>query len=61
MNNIISWFHKEVGIMNIAETNDPVPMLLDKLSSGDQIKIKIQNNNDNVIIQHDKKVQSIQI
>jgi hypothetical protein len=61
MTNIISWFHKEVGIMNVAETKDPVPMLLDKLSSGDQIKIKIQNNNDNIFIQHNKKVQSIHI
>jgi hypothetical protein len=61
MTNIMSWFHKEVGIMNVAEPNDPVPMLLDKLSSGDQIKIKIQNNNDNIVIQHDKRVQSIHI
>lgn len=61
MNNIINWFYKEVGIRHASETKDPVPVLLDKLSSGDQIKIKIQNNNDNVIIQNSKKVQSIHI
>lgn len=61
MPNIISWFHNEAGSTNLVETKDPVPMLIDKLSSGNQIKIKIQNNNDNVLIQHSKKVQTISI
>lgn len=60
MTNLISWFNKEFG-NTLLDTKDPVPDFLDKLSSGDQIKIKIQSHNDNIVIQNDKKVQSISI
>nr|BDA99263.1 hypothetical protein [Cryptomonas sp. NIES-3952] len=60
MINTINWFHNEFG-NKLIDTRDPVPDFLDKLSSGDQIKIKIQNHNDNILIQNDKKVQSITI
>lgn len=61
MTNIINWFHKEIEKSNLIEAKDPVPVLIDKLSSNDQIKIKIHNENDNVLIETARKVQSIQI
>ena len=61
MTNIISWFHKEIQNSTLLEAKDPVPVLLDKISSGDPIKIKIYSENDNVFIETGKKVQSIEI
>ena len=61
MTNIISWFHKEIGQSTLVEAKDPIPVLLDKLSSGDQIKIKIHNDNDNISIETSKKLHRIQI
>jgi len=61
MTNIINWFHKEIEKSNLIEAKDPVPVLIDKLSSTDQIKIKIHNENENVLIETNKKVQTIQI
>lgn len=61
MTNIINWFHKEIEKSNLIEAKDPVPVLIDKLSSNDQIKIKIHNENENVLIETTKKLQSIQI
>jgi len=61
MTNIINWFHKEIEKSNLIEAKDPVPVLIDKLSSSDQIKIKIHNENENVLIETTKKLQSIQI
>jgi len=61
MTNIINWFHNEIEKSNLIEAKDPVPVLIDKLSSTDQIKIKIHNENDNVLIEANKKAQTIQI
>ena len=61
MTNIISWFHKEIAHSAVIEAKDPIPVLLDKLSSGDQIKIKIHNDNDNVSIENSKRLNRIQI
>jgi len=61
MTNIINWFHKEIEKSNLIEAKDPVPVLIDKLSSSDQIKIKIHNENENVLIETTKKLRSIQI
>jgi len=61
MTNILSWFHKEIQNNNLMEAKDPIPVLLDKLSSGDKIKIKIHNNNDNVLIENNKKVHRIEV
>jgi hypothetical protein len=61
MTNIVSWFHKEIQNNNLMEAKDPIPVLLDKLSSGDKIKIKIHNNNDNVLIENNKKVHRIEV
>lgn len=61
MTNIINWFHKEIEKSNLIEAKDPVPVLIDKLSSKDQIKIKIHNENENILIETNRKVQSIQI
>ncbi len=61
MTNIISWFHKEIENNTLMEAKDPIPALLDRLSSDDQIKIKIHNDNDNVLIENNKKVNHIQI
>lgn len=61
MTNIINWFHNEIQNSILINATDPVPALLDKLSSGDQIKIKIYNDNDNILIENGKKAQSIQI
>jgi len=61
MTNIINWFHEQIEKSNLIDTKDPVPVLIDKLSSNDQIKIKIHNENENVLIETTKKVQTIQI
>jgi len=61
MTNIINWFNKEIEKSNLIEAKDPVPVLIDKLSSSDQIKIKIHNENENVLIETTKKLRSIQI
>lgn len=61
MTNIISWFHKEIENNTLMEAKDPIPALLDNLSSSDQIKIKIHNDNENVLIENHKKVNTIEI
>jgi hypothetical protein len=61
MTNIISWFHKEIEKTTLIEAKDPIPMLLDKLSSSDQVKIKIHSDNDNVLIENNRKVDRIEI
>nr|YP_009420259.1 hypothetical protein [Cryptomonas curvata]ASO75747.1 hypothetical protein [Cryptomonas curvata] len=59
MTNTINWFHEGVRGINLTETKDPVPVLLDRLSSSDEVKIKIQSNHDNLIIQNSNKINSI--
>ena len=50
MNNILNLFKPEAIGVSVKENQDPVPAFIDKLSSGEDLKIKIQTNNDNVIM-----------
>jgi hypothetical protein len=59
MNTILNLFKPEGVSLNIKETQDPVPSFIDKLSAGEDLKIKIQSNTDNVFIQNRKKFDTL--
>lgn len=59
MNNILSWITYDVKNINLRNFEDPVPTFIEKLSSTEELKIRIQTNNDNTFIQNDKRVNSI--
>jgi hypothetical protein len=59
MNTILNFFKPEGVSLNIKETQDPVPSFIDKLSVGEDLKIKIQSNTDNVFIQNRKKFDTL--
>ena len=61
MNNILNLFKPEAIGVSVKENQDPVPAFIDKLSSGEDLKIKIQTNNDNIIIQNKKNFDSLSI
>jgi hypothetical protein len=61
MNNILNLFKPEVIKISLKGNQDPVPSFIDKLSSGEDLKIKIQTSNDNIIIKNKKNFDSLAI
>jgi len=61
MNTILNLFKSEVLDISLKGNLDPVPCFIDKLSSGEDLKIKIQSNTDNVFIQNKKKFDTLTI
>ena len=61
MNTILNLFKPEVLEISLKGNQDPVPGFIDKLSSGEDLKIKIQTSNDNIIIKNKKKFDSLTI
>nr|BBK20410.1 hypothetical protein CcuCCAP97952_p151 [Cryptomonas curvata] len=61
MNTILNLFKPEAIGVSVKENQDPVPAFIDKLSSGEDLKIKIQTSNDNIIIQNKKKFDTLSI
>jgi len=56
MNMILNLFKPESLQINLKGNQDPVPSFIDKLSSGENLKIKIQSNTDNLLIQTKKNL-----
>ena len=56
MNTILNLFTPEPIEISLKGNQDPVPAFIDKLSSGEDLKIKIQTSNDNILIQNKKKI-----
>ena len=61
MNTILNLFKPEAIEISLKGNQDPVPAFIDKLSSGEDLKIKIQTSNDNILIQNKKKIDSLAI
>jgi hypothetical protein len=59
MNMILNLFKPESLQINLKGNQDPVPSFIDKLSSGENLKIKIQSSTDNLLIQTKKKSDSL--
>jgi hypothetical protein len=61
MNNILSWITHDIKNINLKSFEDPIPTFIEKLSSPEELKIRIQTNNDNTFIQSGKRVNSLTI
>jgi hypothetical protein len=61
MNTILNLFKPETIEVSVKENQDPVPAFIDKLSSGKDLKIRIQTSNDNILIQNKKKFDNLSI
>jgi hypothetical protein len=61
MNNILNLFKPEVLEISVKGSQDPVPSFIDKLSSGEDLKIKIQTSNDNIIVKNKKNFDTLTI
>ena len=61
MSIILNLFKPEAVEVVVKGNSDPVPSFIDKLSSGDDLKIKIQTTNDNILIDRKKKFESLSI
>ena len=61
MNNILSWITHDIKDINLKNFEDPIPTFIEKLSSPEELKIRIQTNNDNTFIQSGKRVNSLTI
>ena len=61
MNMILNLFKPEAIQVTLKGSLDPVPSFIDKLSSGEDLKIKIQTTNDNILIEGKKKFASLSI
>jgi hypothetical protein len=61
MNTMLNLFAPETIQTTLKGNQDPVPSFIDKLSSGENLKIKIQTTSDNILIQNKKKFDSITI
>jgi len=61
MNNIINLVQQNVENINLKTTNDPVPTLINKLSSSEGMEIKIQNEYDNFFINDNNKKEKFLI
>ena len=59
MNMILNLFKPEAIQVTLKGSLDPVPSFIDKLSSGENLKIKIQSSTDNLLIQTKKKSDSL--
>lgn len=55
MNTIFNLFKPEGTEISLNKNQDPIPSFLDRLSSGEGLKIKIQSSTDNIFIQKKKK------
>jgi hypothetical protein len=60
MNNLLNLLNNGIDTpkLDLKGIEDPVPLLIDKLSRED-IKIKIRTENDNTLFQNNKKLQSV--
>jgi Tic22-like family len=58
MTNLLHWFRPTFNIKTI---QDPIPELINKISSGEDVKIKIETNNDNIVINNNKKKDIVNI
>ena len=61
MTNILSWIAHDVRDINLKSFEDPIPTFIEKLSSTEELKIRIKTNNDNTFIQSGKRVSSLTI
>ena len=61
MNMILNLFKPEAIQVTLKGSLDPVPSFIDNLSSGEDLKIKIQTTNDNILIEGKKKFASLSI
>ena len=60
MNTILNLFTPEAIEITLKGNQDPVPSFIDKLSSGENLKIKIQTSTDNILIQNKKNLTALQ-
>jgi len=58
MNNILNLLQPNVANINLKTSNDPVPALLNKLASSEDVKIKIRNDYDNFFIKNNNKKET---
>ena len=58
MTNLLHWFRPT---FNIKTMQDPIPELINKISSGEDVKIKIETNHDNIVIHNNKKKDTVNI
>ena len=58
MTNLLHWFRPTFNIKTI---QDPIHELINKISSGEDVKIKIETNNDNIVISNNKKKDIVNI
>lgn len=61
MNTVLNLFKYQSIEIGLKENQDPIPSFIDKLSSGENFKIKIQSSTDNIFIQNKKKVDTLTI
>lgn len=61
MTNILNWITNDVQNINLKSFEDPVPTFIEKLSSTEELKVRIQTNNDNTFIQNGKRLNSLTI
>jgi len=61
MTNVLNWITHDVQNINLKSFEDPVPTFIEKLSSTEELKVRIQTNNDNTFIQNGKRVTSLTI
>jgi hypothetical protein len=59
MTNVLNWITHDVQNINLKSFEDPVPTFIEKLSSTEELKVRIQTNNDNTFIQNGKRVTSL--
>ena len=61
MNNILNLLQQNVANINLKTSNDPVPVLLNKLASSEDVRIKIRNDYDNFFIKNNKTKETFLI
>lgn len=61
MNTILNLFKPEVIEISLKGNQDPVPSFIDRLSSAEDLKIKIETSNDNITIKNKKRFDSLTI
>lgn len=61
MNNILNLLQQNVANINLKVVNDPVPVLLNKLASSEDVEIKIRNDYDNFLIENNHKKETFLI
>lgn len=61
MNNLLDQLKQTMSQIELHSIKDPIPTLIEELSSGENINVRIQTSNDNFLIKNDKKNDSIKI